>query len=99
VAGPIRVDIEGLDQLAHDLNAIQQKLDGLGRGLGDYDAAIGAIGVRARLAEVAGNWSNARQRINQQMGQLAEMAASAAATYRATERAVSDASGSSRRNR
>jgi len=94
VAGPIRVDIEGLDRLAQDLRSIQHRLNDLGRDVGNFDSAIGARVVRSRLAEVAGNWSRARQRINEEISRLADMAATAAETYRGTERDITRASGS-----
>lgn len=94
MAGPIRVDIEALDRLAQDLRSIQHRLNDFGRDFGDFDSAIGARVVQARLAEVAGNWSRARQRINEEISRLADMAATAAETYRATERGISRASGS-----
>jgi uncharacterized protein YukE len=91
VAGPIRVDIDGLAGLAKTLAAIQHQLDNLGRDFGRFDAAIGAPKVKAKLSEVAGNWSVARQRINEELGRLASMAEAAAATYRATEQAIAQA--------
>ena len=93
MAGPIRVDIDGLAELARTLTAIQHQLDGLGQDIGRYDAAIGAPKVKAQLAQVAGNWSIARQGINEELGKLAAMAEAAAATYRATEQAVARAAG------
>jgi len=57
VAGPIRVDIDGLADLARTLTAIQHQLDGLGQDIGRYDVAIGAPKVKTQLAQVAGNWS------------------------------------------
>lgn len=55
--------------------------------------------MRARLAEVAGNWSQARQRTNEKISRLADMAASAAETYRVTERDIARAAGSSGQDR
>lgn len=98
MAGPIRVDIEGLDQLGHSLRDIRHRLENLSRDFRDFENAIGAIGVRRRLAEVAGNWSNARQRINRDLSRLADMAGSAAQTYRATEQEVSRAANSPRQD-
>lgn len=95
VAGSIRVDIDGLAELAKALRGIQQELDNLGHDFGRYEAAIGAPRVKAKLSEVAGNWSTARQRIGQDLGQLASMADVAAATYRATEDTISQAAGGS----
>ena len=91
MAGPIRVDIEGLAGLAKTLAAIQHELGNLGQDFGRYDAAIGASKVKAKLSEVAGNWSVARQRVNEELGRLASMAEVAAATYRATEQAIAQA--------
>ncbi len=96
VTGPIRVDIEGLDLLAHDLRTIQHQFNDLGRDFHRFDAAIGANRVRERLAEVAVNWSQARERVNEEVSRLADMAASAAETYRATERDISGATDSPR---
>lgn len=93
VSGPIRVDIEGLAGLAKTLSGIQQQLENLGRDFGRYDAAIGAPKVKAKLSEVTGNWSVARQRIGEELGRLASMADVAAATYRATEDAIAQAAG------
>jgi hypothetical protein len=96
VAGPIHVDIEGLGRLAQDLRSIQHQLSALGRDFGQFDSAIGARVVKTRLADVAGNWSQARQRINEQISRLADMATLAAETYRATEGRISGAVGSPR---
>ncbi|MDQ1491829.1 MAG: hypothetical protein QOJ23_4343 [Actinomycetota bacterium] len=93
MAGQIRVDIDGLAGLAKTLAAIQQQLDNLGQDFGRFDAAIGAPKVKARLSEVAGNWSVARQRIGEELSRLAGMAETAAATYRATEQTVVQAAG------
>jgi hypothetical protein len=93
VAGSIRVDIDGLAQLARTLSAIQHQLDGLGRDFGRYDAAIGAPKVKAQLSQVAGNWSIARQGINKELARLAAMAEAAAEAYRATDEAVARAAG------
>jgi hypothetical protein len=89
VAGPIRVDIEGLDRLADKLRLIQHRLNDLGRDFDTFDSAIGAPVVRDRLAEVAGNWSRARQRINGHISHLADMAATAAEHYRTREAEIS----------
>jgi ABC-type transporter Mla subunit MlaD len=94
VAGPIRVDIDGLAGLAKTLAAIQQQLDTLGQDFGRFDAAIGAPKVKAKLSEVAGNWSRARQQIGQELSRLAAMADTAAATYRATEQDIAQAAAS-----
>jgi hypothetical protein len=44
VAGPIRVDIEGLDLLARNLRTIQHQFNDLARDFRSFDAAIGARG-------------------------------------------------------
>ena len=93
MAGPIRVDIDGLSGLTTTLTAIQHQLDNLGQDFGRFDAAIGAPKVKAKLSEVAGNWSIARKGINEELARLAAMADAAAATYRATEQAISHAAG------
>jgi hypothetical protein len=93
VAGPTRVDIDGLSGLAKTLTAIQHQLDNLGQDFGRFDAAIGAPKVKAKLSEVAGNWSIARKGITEELTRLAGMAEMAAATYRATEQAISQAAG------
>jgi uncharacterized protein YukE len=95
VAGPLRVDIDGLAGLAKTLAGIQQQLDNLGQDFGRFDAAIGAPKVKAKLSEVAGNWSRARQKIGEELGRLAGMAETAAATYRATEQDIAQATAGS----
>jgi len=93
VAEPIRVDIDGLAGLAKTLSGIRQQLENMGRDFGRYDVAIGAPKVKAKLSEVAGNWSIARRGITEELARLASMAETAAATYQATEQAISKAAG------
>lgn len=91
VSGPIRVDLDELDQLAQTLRRVQEKLGSLAQDFGRFDAAIGAPKVKAKLQEVAGNWSKARQRVNEEIGRLAAMAEFASTTYKEREQAISRA--------
>ena len=91
MASPIRVDIDGLSSLATRLRAIRQQLENLGYDFGRFDREIGAPVVRARLGEVAGNWTAARQRIGRELTRLADMADTAASTYQAKEDEISRA--------
>lgn len=88
VSGPIRVDLDELDQLAQTLRRVQEQLGSLAQDFGRFDAAIGAPKVKAKLQEVAGNWSKARQRVNEEIGRLAAMAEFASATYKEREQAI-----------
>ena len=87
----IRVDIAGLDGLVRTLSAIRDQIGTLGQDIGAYDDAIGAPKVKQKLSEVAGNWSQARRRVSDEIGRLASMAETAAATYRAKEQDISNA--------
>ena len=51
--------------------------------------------MKAKLSEVAGNWSRARQQIGEELSRLAGMAETAAATYRATEQDIAQATAGS----
>lgn len=79
------MDIDALEALSHRLVEIEQKLGSLGRDLGVFDAVIGALQVRERLSELAGNWDHARRRLTEELAELGAMAQAAASEYRATE--------------
>jgi DNA anti-recombination protein RmuC len=91
VAEPIRVNLDELDRLAQTLRRVQNQLGSLAQDFGRFDAAIGAPTVKSKLQEVAGNWSKARQRVNGEIGRLAEMAELASATYKDREQMISRA--------
>lgn len=85
MAGPLRVDYDALERLAHQLTDLQLKLEGLGRDIGAFDGAIGAFDVKQRLSDLVGNWTKARLRIAGELKDLAAMTSGAAAEYRAKE--------------
>jgi hypothetical protein len=78
-----------LDGLGRRLVSLQARLDTLTRDIGSYDAAIGAPKLKAKLSELASYWAATRQALGQELATLGELASSAAAQYRATEKGVS----------
>ena len=83
--GTLRVDSDALEQLSRQLADLQLKLDGLGRDVGTFDAAIGDSDVKKRLSDLTGNLTRSRQRIAGELKDLAALVSGAAAEYRATE--------------
>ncbi|HZQ77139.1 MAG TPA: hypothetical protein VFE55_07400 [Acidimicrobiia bacterium] len=78
MAGPLRVDYDALERLAHQLTELQLKLEGLGRDVGAFDRAVGAFEVNQRLSDLVGNWTKARLRIAGELKDLAAITSEAA---------------------
>lgn len=78
----IKVDPDKLDALARDLGRLRAEFAGLKDRVADYEAAVGHRKLADELESTATNWSKKRDKLLEDLDELAAMATDAAAHYR-----------------
>jgi hypothetical protein len=91
--GQIRVDIPALRDMASRLAGLRDEFQNMGGMASHYHDAVGHKDVAHELGEFATNWSDAREKLLEQLNQVAGYAMLAVEAYEATEVAISEATG------
>ena len=89
--GQIRVDLPALRDMAGRLAGLKEEFQNMGAMAGHYREAVGDDRVAHQLGEFGSNWSDAREKLCEQLAQIAGYAMSAVEAYEANEVAISQA--------
>jgi uncharacterized protein YukE len=88
--GKINVRIPELRDMAQRLAGLKEEFQNMGDMASHYHDQVGDERVAHQLGEFASNWSEAKEKLLEQLAQVAGYAISAAEAYEATEVAISD---------
>lgn len=86
--GTIKVDIPALKDMAGRLTGLKEEFEGMKDMAEHYHALLGSKEVADQFGKFATNWSEAREKLCEQLTQVAGYAAGAAEHYQAREEAL-----------
>ena len=89
--GTIKIDIPALRDMAGRLAGLKEEFEGMKEMANHYHALFGNAEVADQFGKFATNWSEARDKLCEQLTQVAGYAAGAADHYQAQEESVVNA--------
>ena len=82
----IVADADELDALARELGRLKREIETIGARLAGYESAgLGPERVRRAVDRVASNWSDAREKLLDELEAISGLVAGAACAYRETD--------------